>query len=57
MKFMMYGMPLIFFFIFYNRPSGLLIYWTFSNVLTMGQQVIINRMMHRKKAASAAPAK
>ncbi|HOT62773.1 MAG TPA: membrane protein insertase YidC [Treponemataceae bacterium] len=57
MKFMMYGMPLIFFFIFYNAPSGLLIYWTFSNVLTMGQQVIINRMMHRKKAASAAPAK
>lgn len=53
MKFMMYGMPLIFFFIFYNAPSGLLIYWTFSNVLTMGQQVIINRMMHRKKAAGA----
>ena len=49
MKFMMYGMPLIFFFIFYDAPSGLLIYWIFSNVLTMIQQVIINKLMHRKK--------
>jgi YidC/Oxa1 family membrane protein insertase len=49
MKFMLYGMPLIFFFIFYNAPSGLLIYWIFSNVLTLVQQVIINRMMHIKK--------
>lgn len=48
MKFMLYGMPLIFFFIFYNAPSGLLIYWTFSNILTLVQQVIINRIMHKK---------
>lgn len=49
MKFMMYGMPLIFFFIFYDAPAGLLIYWIFSNVLTMVQQVIINKLMHSKK--------
>lgn len=49
MKIMLYGMPLFFFFIFYNAPSGLLLYWTFSNLLTLAQQVIINRMMHRKK--------
>ncbi len=49
MKMMMYGMPLFFFFIFYNAPAGLLLYWTFSNLLTMAQQVIINRMMHNKK--------
>lgn len=49
MKFMMYGMPLIFFFIFYDAPAGLLIYWIFSNILTLGQQVIINKLMHRKK--------
>lgn len=50
MKFMMYGMPLMFFFMFYNAPAGLLLYWTFSNILTLGQQVVINKMMHAKKA-------
>jgi len=49
MKFMMYGMPLIFFFMFYNAPSGLLIYWTLSNFLTLLQQIIINKIMHKKK--------
>ena len=49
MKIMLYGMPLFFFFIFFNAPAGQLLYWTFSNLLTLVQQVIINRMMHRKK--------
>ena len=53
MKFMMYGMPLIFFFIFYNAPSGLLIYWISSNLLTLVQQVIINKMLQRKKEEQA----
>ena len=57
MKMMMYGMPLIFFFIFYNAPSGLLIYWIFSNVLTLAQQVIINRMIHKSKKSVTVPAK
>ncbi len=51
MKIMIYGMPIFFFFIFYNAPAGLLLYWTFSNVLTLAQQLIINRMMHAKKEA------
>ncbi|MBQ3826003.1 MAG: YidC/Oxa1 family membrane protein insertase, partial [Spirochaetaceae bacterium] len=50
MKMMMYGMPVLFFFMFYNAPSGLLIYWTVSNVIQMIQQVIINRMIAQKKA-------
>ena len=50
MKFMMYGMPIIFFFIFYNSPSGLLLYWTVSNILTMVQQIYINKLMQSKKA-------
>jgi YidC/Oxa1 family membrane protein insertase len=50
MKFMMYGMPIIFFFIFYNSPSGLLLYWTVSNILTMVQQIYINKLMKAKKA-------
>ena len=49
MKFMMYGMPIMFFFLFYNAPAGLLLYWTFSNILTLGQQVVINKMMQAKK--------
>lgn len=52
MKIMLYGMPLFFFFLFYNAPAGLLLYWTLSNVLTLVQQVIINRMMHAKKSGA-----
>ena len=50
MKIMMYGMPIIFFFIFYNAPAGLLLYWTVSNILQLFQQMIINRMMKAKRA-------
>ena len=45
MKIMLYGMPLFFFFVFYNAPAGLLIYWILTNVLSMGQQMVINRAM------------
>ncbi|MDR1148709.1 MAG: membrane protein insertase YidC [Spirochaetaceae bacterium] len=54
MKMMLYAMPLIFFFILYNVPSGLLVYWIMSNVLTMLQQLVINKIMAGKKAALAA---
>lgn len=50
MKFMMYGMPLMFFFLFYNAPAGLLLYWLTSNILQIFQQLIINKMMAEKKA-------
>jgi len=50
MKMMLYVMPIAFFFILYNVPSGLLIYWIFSNVLTLVQQIIINRYIMAKKA-------
>ncbi len=42
MKFMTYGMPIIFFFILYNAPSGLLLYWSVQNALAMLQQVYTN---------------
>lgn len=45
MNMMMYGLPLMFFFFFYNAPSGLLIYWTVSNLFQLGQQIAINKMM------------
>ena len=43
MWFMTYGMPILFFFILYNAPSGLLIYWSMSNLLSIIQQVYTNR--------------
>ena len=45
MKMMMYAMPIIFFFLFYNAPSGLLLYWMVSNLFQIGQQLVINAMM------------
>ncbi|MDR0602012.1 MAG: membrane protein insertase YidC [Treponema sp.] len=56
MKLMLYAMPLIFFFILYDVPSGLLIYWIFSNILTLVQQVAINKYLAPKRAAQAAAA-
>ena len=56
MKIMLYAMPVIFFFILYDVPSGLLIYWIMSNLLTMVQQVTINKFLAGKRAAAAAAA-
>ena len=39
----MLWMPVIFTFMFLNFPSGLVIYWLFNNVLSMGQQYYINK--------------
>jgi YidC/Oxa1 family membrane protein insertase len=40
---MMLIMPVIFTFMFLNFPSGLVIYWLVSNVLSIAQQAYINR--------------
>jgi YidC/Oxa1 family membrane protein insertase len=56
MKMMMYVMPLMFFFILYNVPSGLLIYWIMSNLLQMIQQLAINKYLAKRKADIAAEA-
>jgi len=53
MKIMLYGMPLMMFFFLYNFPSGLVVYWTITNILTMVQQVGLNKYLARKKAAAA----
>jgi len=50
MKMMLYVMPLVFFFVLYNVPAGLLVYWIMSNVLTLFQQLIINKYLAKKKA-------
>lgn len=48
-KFMTYGFPIIFFFMLYNTSSGLLLYWTFSNILSLIQQLITNMMRKKEK--------
>ncbi|MCL2411183.1 MAG: membrane protein insertase YidC [Treponema sp.] len=53
MKFMLFAMPIIFFFVLYNVPSGLLIYWIFSNLLTLVQQLFINKYVIKKRKAAA----
>jgi YidC/Oxa1 family membrane protein insertase len=40
---MMLLMPVIFTFIFLNFPSGLVIYWLVNNILSIGQQIYINK--------------
>ncbi len=42
---MMMMMPLVFTFMFLWMPSGLTIYWFFSNLLAIGQQYITNRLV------------
>ena len=38
-------MPVVFTFLFLNFPSGLVIYWLFNNILSIGQQYYINKKM------------
>ena len=50
MKMMTYMMPAMFLFILYDAPSGLLLYWTMTNVLTTAQQLFINSRRKKKSA-------
>ena len=43
-KKMMLLMPVVFTYLFLSFPSGLVLYWLVSNVLSIGQQLITNRM-------------
>ena len=42
---MMMMMPLVFTFMFLWMPSGLTVYWFFSNLLAIGQQYLTNRLV------------
>ena len=50
---MMLFMPIIFTFMFWSFPTGLVIYWLVNNILAIGQQVIYNRKAEAAKAATA----
>ena len=42
MKMMTYGMPIMFFFL-YNAPSGLILYWSVMNSISIVQQLYTNK--------------
>lgn len=44
-KMMLWLMPLMFFFFFYNVSSGLVLYWTVMNLLGIIQQLIMNKTL------------
>jgi len=48
-KKLMYIMPVVMTVMFASFPSGLNLYWCFSNVLQIGQQRLINEKIHKKK--------
>ena len=43
-KMMTYLMPVMMLWVMWTAPAGLLIYWLFGNVVSFGQQMIINRL-------------
>jgi len=49
---MMLIMPVVMTFFFMNFQSGLVLYWLTSNVLQIGQQYVMNSMIHKKKVES-----
>jgi YidC/Oxa1 family membrane protein insertase len=47
-------MPFIFGFMFMNFPSGLVLYWLVNNVLTIGQQLLTERLLRNKAKPAVA---
>jgi YidC/Oxa1 family membrane protein insertase len=53
MKMFTYIMPVLMFFLLYETPSGLVLYWTIQNILSVFQQLYINSVNRRKKELAA----
>lgn len=53
---MLWMMPIIFTFMFWSFPSGLVLYWLVNNILQIGQQWLINRGPARPPASEGQPA-
>ncbi len=47
-KIMMTVMPLMFIFIFWSMPSGLVLYWTLQNVFQVAHQLVVNKFGKEK---------
>jgi YidC/Oxa1 family membrane protein insertase len=48
-KMMTYFMPVMMLWVMWTAPAGLLIYWLFGNVVSFGQQMLINRLNKRNE--------
>lgn len=46
-------MPYVFIIFFANMPAGLLLYWTWSNILSILQQFVITKKLHAKPPVKA----
>jgi YidC/Oxa1 family membrane protein insertase len=46
---MTYGLPLVFGFISFRMQSGILVYWVTTNIWSIGQQWIVNKMIKKEK--------
>jgi YidC/Oxa1 family membrane protein insertase len=55
-KMMIYFMPIMLFFVLYNAPSGLILYWAVMNIFTILQQKVTNRIkIHQVEEEQAHP--
>jgi len=56
-KMMMYLMPVIMLYFFWSMPSGVTLYWTMQNILSIIQQIITNRYGKNAKLKTQDPGK
>ncbi len=54
---MMMFMPILFTFLFWSFPVGLVIYWLANNLLSIGQQYMTNKMTSSPAVSAKAPSK
>jgi membrane protein insertase Oxa1/YidC/SpoIIIJ len=45
----MYAMPVVFGFISWQFPAGILVYWVTTNIWSIGQQWIVNKIISKQK--------
>lgn len=53
MKFMLYGMPIVFTWLFKDFASGLVVYWLMNNLFSIAQQYMMMRNPHKKAPQAA----
>jgi len=52
-KMMQTMMPIVFTFLFYNMPSGLVLYWLVNNIFSIVQQYIVHRQIESEDTVAA----
>lgn len=53
MKFMLYGMPIVFTWLFKDFASGLVVYWLMNNIFSIAQQSMMMRGVNKKAQEAA----